>query len=763
MALKGLDIFKLSPKKNCKECGSPTCMAFCMKVAQGAVSIDKCPYFSDDAKAMLNEQTAPPMKTITVGNHKLGGETVLFRHEKTLVNKNLYAVAVGTSLSAEEADAKLASLQKIDYERIGERMYVEFVFVANTQSDPAVYAELVKKAAATGRDLVLECWDVECAKAALEVAGKNVILDGATPDNWEAMNELATAKGVVLGVSAGSLSDLYDTVKKLEAKGNKNLVVDVTGKTAKETLTNAVLVRRTAIKDGDRSFGYPSIVNIARLAKGDDHLQTAYATMFTEKYGSILVMEHMTYAQALPLYGLRQNIFTDPQKPMKVESKIYPLNGADENSPCALTVDFALTYFLVSGELERSNQPVNLIISDASGMSVLTAWAAGKFSSTSIKKTFETLDIENKIKNRTLIIPGKVAVMKGEIAEKLPGWNVVVGPLEAVQLPKYMKDKEYEAAAKAAAAEAAAKAAAAPKEEVKELSFDELLATKVPKIEVVDMGVHYGGHNPESPTFVTIGERIHCISPAIRKAMDERDPAPILKRAAEQIAAGATYLDVNIGPAEKDGPERMMWAVKLLQENFDNVPLALDTANKKAIEAGIKVYNRTNGKPIVNSADAGSRISNIDLAAANDAICIALCSADGIAKDNEERMMHCRNMLERGLSHGMEATDLWFDPLFLVVKGMQDKQMDVLNAIKLFADEGLKSTGGLSNNSNGAPKKVRPIMDSALVAMAMMQGLTSAIVNPCDLRLMETIKSCDIFKNHMLYSDSYLGDRPDLL
>ena len=131
-------------------------------------------------------------------------------------------------------------------------------------------------------------------------------------------------------------------------------------------------------------------------------------------------------------------------------------------------------------------------------------------------------------------------------------------------------------------------------------------------------------------------------------------------------------------------------------------------------------------------------------------------SDDGIAKDNEERMKHSHNMLERGMSLGMEATDLWFDPLFLVVKGMQDKQMDVLNAIKLFADEGLKSTGGLSNNSNGAPKNVRPIMDSALVAMAMMQGLTSAIVNPCDLRLMETIKSCDIFKNHVLYSDSYL-------
>ena len=756
MALKGLDIFKLSPKKNCKECGSPTCMAFCMKVAQGAVEIDKCPYFSDDAKAMLNEQTAPAMKTIAVGEHKLGGETVLFRHEKTLVSKNLYAVSVCTCMDDATVDAKLADMAKVDYERIGERMYVEFVQVSNTQNDPAVYAKLVEKAAATGRALVLECWDVECAKAALAVAGKNVILDGATPDNWEAMNAVATEAGVALGVWAENISDLYDTVKNLEAKGNKNLVLDVTAKTAKETLANAVLVRRTAIKDGDRSFGYPSIVNLAKLTKGDAHLETAYASMFTEKYASIIVMSGMTYAQALPLYGLRQNIYTDPQKPMKVEAKIYPLNGADENSPCALTVDFALTYFLVSGELERSNEPVNLIITDASGMSVLTAWAAGKLSSSTIKKTFEELDIANKIKNRTLIIPGKVAVMKGEIQEKLPEWNVVVGPLEAVQLPKYMKDKEYEAAAKAVAAENAAKAAAGVKEEVKELSFDELLATKVPAIEVVDMGVKYKGYNPESKTFVTIGERIHCIAPAIKKAMAERDPAPILERAAAQIKAGATYLDVNIGPAEKDGPELMMWAVKLLQENFNNVPLALDTANMKAIEAGIKVYNRENGKPIVNSADAGSRIGYIDLAAANDAICIALCSADGIAKDNEERMMHCDNMLERGLSLGMQSDDLWFDPLFLVVKGMQDKQMDVLEAIKMFSDKGLKSTGGLSNNSNGAPKDVRPIMDSTLVAMCMMQGLTSAIVNPNDRRLMETIKSCDIFKNHVLYSDSYL-------
>lgn len=760
MAVKGLDIFKLSPKTNCKECGSPTCMAFCMKVAQGAVSIDKCPHMSAEAIALLSEATAPPMKSLEVGAgdnvHKLGGETVLFRHEKTLVSKNLFAVPVCTGMDDATVDAKLADVAKIDYERIGERMTVEFVYVNYNGEGADKYVALVKKAAAANRALILNCADADVAKAALaECKDGKPILVGANKDNWEAMNAAATEAGVVLGVTGASLEEMHDVLAALEGAGNKNLVVDVTGADAKETFKNAVLLRRSALKDGDRTCGYPSIVNLAKVAKGDLHLQTALASVFTIKYGSIIVMETMTYAEALPLYGLRQNVYTDPQKPMKVAPGIYPINGATPDDPCMMTVDFALTYFLVSGEIERSKVPINLIITDASGMSVLTAWAAGKFSSSTIKKDFDAMDIAGKINNRTLVIPGKVAVMKGEIADKLPEWNVVVGTREAVEIVKFLKDGEHLKAAEAVAA-AKPKDAVKKVEEVKEdapIDFSKLV---YPEIKVVPQEVSYKGHNPESKKFVTIGERIHCISPVIREAMATFNPEPILKRAAEQIAAGATYLDVNIGPAESNGPELMTWAVRLLQENFNNVPLALDTANKKAIEAGIAVYNRTNGKPIVNSADAGSRISNIDLAAANDAIVIALCSADGIAKDNDERMTHCHHMLDRGMSLGMEADDLWFDPLFLVVKGMQEKQMDVLNAIKMFSDEGLKSTGGLSNNSNGAPKNVRPIMDSALVAMCMMQGLTSAIVNPCDQRLMETIKSCDIFKNHELYSDSYL-------
>ncbi len=251
--------------------------------------------------------------------------------------------------------------------------------------------------------------------------------------------------------------------------------------------------------------------------------------MFVVKYGSIIVMDKVGYAEALPLYGLRQNIFTDPQKPMKVAPGIYPINGATPDDPCALTVDFALTYFLVSGELERSKVPINLLITDASGMSVLTAWAAGKFSSTSVKKFFDEFDLANKINNRTLIIPGKVAVMKGEIQDKLPEWNVVVGTREAVELVKYLRDGEHiKAAAEAAAA---SKAPAAEKKDAADanapLDFEKIAAS-IPAIEVVDMGVSYKQRDPESPKFVTIGERIHCISPVIREAMATFNPDPIL-------------------------------------------------------------------------------------------------------------------------------------------------------------------------------------------------------------------------------------------
>jgi acetyl-CoA decarbonylase/synthase complex subunit gamma len=448
MALKGLDIFKLSPKKNCKECGCPTCMAFSMKVAQGAIELSKCPYFSEDAIASLSEATAPPMKTIKVGTGtaetSLGGETVLFRHEKTFVSKTRYAVAVCDCMDDVAIDEKLGGISKVDYDRIGERMFAEMVYVNHSAEAKTDYVELVKKAASVeDRVLILGVKDAELAKAALAVCkDKKPVLNGATAENYEAMNAVATEAGVVLGVSGKDANELYDTVAALEKLGNKNLIIDCGSNSIKEAFAIAVQFRRAAIKDGDRTCGYPSLVNLAALAHGDKHMQAALASLFTMKYGSIVVVEEMDYATALPLYGLRQNVFTDPQKPMKVEPGIYSINGGDENSICLTTVDFALTYFVVSGELERSGIPCNLIINDAGGLSVLTSWAAGKFSSGSIAKFFEEQDIAGKIKNRKLIIPGKVAVLKGDLEAKMPGWEIIVGPREAVQLVKFLKDMQ---------------------------------------------------------------------------------------------------------------------------------------------------------------------------------------------------------------------------------------------------------------------------------------------------------------------------------
>ena len=432
MALKGLDIFKLTPKKNCKECGSPTCMAFSMKVAQGSVSIDKCPYMSQDAIDKLSEQTAPPMKTIKVGDYSLGGETVMFRHDKTFVSRCLYAVAVCDGM--EDAEARLDKVPQVDYERIGERMHVEMVAVDHCDEQPAdKYLALVEKAKALGRPLILGVEDADLAAKAVAAAKElPLVLNGANETNFEAMNKVATDAGIVLGVSAASLDALYDTVAKLEGLGNKNLI--------KDAFAGAVKIRRAALKNNDRTFGYPTYVNVAELAPGNSHLQGALASLFTTRYGSVIAMDEMDYAKALPLYGLRQNLFTDPQEPMRVTPGIYPLNGADENAICATTVDFALTYFVVSGELERSGVPVNLLISDAGGYSVLTSWAAGKFSANTIANFLKENDIEGKIKNRTLLIPGKVAVLKGELEANLPGWEIVVAPKEAVQLVKFLKD-----------------------------------------------------------------------------------------------------------------------------------------------------------------------------------------------------------------------------------------------------------------------------------------------------------------------------------
>lgn len=446
MALTGLDIFKLTPKTNCKECGFPTCLAFSMKVAAGGVEIEKCGHMSAESLAKLADATAPLMKTVKVGKgeneYALGGETVLYRHEKTFVNRNRFAVSFKDTMTAEETAAKLDNIKKVNYVRIGEEMRVEIAALQYTGNKDAFIA-LIKQVKESGVKVayMLICEDAAVMADALAlVKDENPIVYGATKDNYEAMVNLVKADKLALGLKAGSLEELYELVEKVQGLDYKELVLGTEADSVKQTLENTLQIRKVALKEQDRKFGYPSVVFLNELAKGDKYLEIALASMVTIKYGSIVVLEDIDYARALPVFALRQNVYTDPQRPMRVEPDIYPLNGADENSPVLVTVDFALTYFIVAGEVERSKVPCWLAIPDAGGYSVLTAWAAGKFGGSSIANFMKEAGADNKTKNRKLIIPGKVAVLKGDIEDNLPGWEVVVGPDEAMHLPKFLKE-----------------------------------------------------------------------------------------------------------------------------------------------------------------------------------------------------------------------------------------------------------------------------------------------------------------------------------
>lgn len=446
MALTGLDIFKLTPKKNCKDCGFPTCLAFSMKVAAGAMEIEKCPHMSDAALEKLSEATAPLMKTIKIGKgdneYALGGETVLFRHEKTFVNRNRFAVIFSDSMGEEIIASKLENIKKVNYIRIGEKMQVEIAALKYTGNKEA-YLNLIKMVKESGVALtyMLICEDADILKDALELVKEDhPIVYGATKDNYEAMVSIVKGTKLPLGLKAGNLQELYELVEKVQDLEYKELLLAVENASIKETFKNVVQIRRTALKEQDRKFGYPSVVFANELSGNDKFMEVALASLFTLKYGSIVVLEDIDFAKALPLFALRQNVYTDPQRPMRVEPEVYGVNGADDNAPVLVTVDFALTYFIVAGEIERSKVPVWLAIPDAGGYSVLTAWAAGKFGGSNITKFIKESGIADKTKSRKLIIPGLVAVLKGEIEDELPGWEIIVGPEEAMHLPKFLKE-----------------------------------------------------------------------------------------------------------------------------------------------------------------------------------------------------------------------------------------------------------------------------------------------------------------------------------
>jgi acetyl-CoA decarbonylase/synthase complex subunit gamma len=342
---------------------------------------------------------------------------------------------------------KIKNINAVNYTRINEEMYVEIAAFRCESQDKDTFISLIKKVTEKCSKVVpmVITDNPEIATAAVsECADKGPILFGANEQNHDAMVNLAKENKLLLGVTADGKEKLYELVEKIQKAGYRELLLDAGSRNLKGAFDDMVNIRRTALLSGDRTFGYPTVAFVCDMAQ-DKMMQLACASLFVEKYASIIVLSDIDYSLALPLFALRQNIFTDPQRPMRIEQGVYKIGTADEESPLLVTVDFALTYFIVSGEVERSKVPSWILIPDAGGYSVLTAWAAGKFNAKSIAKAVKEFEVENKIKTRELIIPGKVAVLKADIEDELPGWKVIVGAEEAAALPNFLKNYQQAA------------------------------------------------------------------------------------------------------------------------------------------------------------------------------------------------------------------------------------------------------------------------------------------------------------------------------
>lgn len=446
MALTGIQIFKLLPKTNCKECGVPTCLAFAMNLASGKAELDSCPYVSDEAKEQLAEASAPPIRPVALGKGvrkaTTGGETVLFRHEKTFFNPTVLAATVSSDMDAADLDKSLKKYNAFQYERVGLNLRPELLAVKDAGSGADKFAAVAEKIAKESEfNLILMAEDVDAMKAAVEVtAFKRPLLYAATEANADAMGALALDNDLPLAVKADSVDALQPLTEKLTGMGLKDLVIDSGSREIKQTLEDQVAIRRAALKASNKALGFPTISFPGEMASNLD-METLIAGMMIAKYGGIVVMSDFSAESLFPLLLERLNIYTDPQRPMTVTEGIFEIGNPDENSPILVTTNFALTYFIVSGEVEASKVPTWLLIKDAEGLSVLTAWAAGKFGGDDVGMFIKKSGIMDKVKHTELIIPGYAAAIAGDIEEELPGWTITVGPREAAHLPAFLKTK----------------------------------------------------------------------------------------------------------------------------------------------------------------------------------------------------------------------------------------------------------------------------------------------------------------------------------
>jgi acetyl-CoA decarbonylase/synthase complex subunit gamma len=440
MGLTGLEIYKHLPKTNCGDCGVPTCLAFAMKLAQKQTSLDKCPHVTEEAKTALEGASAPPIKLITIGagdsKVEIGNETVLFRHEETFHHPTALAVTANASLPADQLVARVKRINGLVFDRVGQRIGVNLVALKGG-ADAAQFAAAAKAAADnTDLGLVLINDDPAAMEAAVkQVAARKPLIYAATEGTAEDMARIAKDGKCALAIRAQGVEALAALSQKVQGLGVSDLVLDSGARGAAQALADQTLIRRAALRKKFRPLGFPTIVFTAADSPEDEVMQ---ATEHVAKYAGILVTEAAEPWQLIAILTARQNIFTDPQKPIQLDAGLYQVGEPNQSSPVLTTTNFSLTYFTVEGDVEASRVPSWIVVVDTEGTSVLTAWAADKFTADTIAAAIKQSGVEDKVGHRKIVIPGGVAVLSGKLQEA-SGWQVLVGPRESSGIPTYLK------------------------------------------------------------------------------------------------------------------------------------------------------------------------------------------------------------------------------------------------------------------------------------------------------------------------------------
>jgi acetyl-CoA decarbonylase/synthase complex subunit gamma len=435
--LTGIGIYKLLPKTNCGECNFPTCMAFAMQVAAKKLALEACPYVSEAAKQELAESAAPPMRTVTVGAGpraiQIGGETVLFRHEEKFHHPTAFAVCIKDT---DDVAAEIKLIHNLKFIRSGKPVCVELVALQQVGDSSSFVAAAKQLRESTELPAVLMSSDPAAISGALEVlADRRPLVYAADKNNCQQMAEVSAKFKVPLAVKGSTLDELADLTAKIKQAGVADLVLAPVISGMKEGIACLTQLRRLALEKNFRPLGYPVMV---LTTVQDPAQETLEAITYACKYAGIVVMRGKQPWQMLPVLTARFNIFTDPQVPNAVEAKVYKVGDAGPTSPVLVTTNFALTYFTVEGEVENSKVPAYIATVETGGLGVLNSYADDKLTGETIGKAVKTSGIMNQVQHKKLIIPGLVAVLKGELEDET-GCEVVVGPEEAAGIVNFLR------------------------------------------------------------------------------------------------------------------------------------------------------------------------------------------------------------------------------------------------------------------------------------------------------------------------------------